>query len=129
MAIFDVEILKLAGGLLLLIAANIGLGSITAKMDGVWDEVKFRNGCIKSVVITAALVAVYAAGYLNPNLLVIEIEGQVVNLMSAVYALLMAAFVAYAVEVLQKLRDLIILPTPGSAEEVGFTIEKVGGSE
>lgn len=133
MAFFDIEILNLAGGLFLLIVTNIGLGSNTAIMEGVFDEVKFRNGCIKGAVIAAALVAVYFAGYLNPNLLVIEVEGQTVNLMSAVYALLMAAFVAYAVDVLKKLRDLIILPTPGNTveapREIGFTAEKVGGSE
>lgn len=137
MTFLNSEILCLALGLVLLIGSNIGLGSITALIEGAWDEVKFRNGCIKGGVVAAALIAVYAAGYLNPDLLVIEVEGETVNLMAAVYAMLMAAYIAYAVDVLKKLYDLIIMPTPGAEDiagaeepmEIGFSLEKAGGTE
>ena len=68
MNVLDMTIIRLAAGLVLLIAANIALGSINAIIDGEWDQTKFRNGCIKSAVVAAALVAVYFAGYLNPEL-------------------------------------------------------------
>lgn len=129
MTFIDLDIIKLAGGLLLLIAANIGLGSIGAFIAGTWDEVKFRNGCIKGSVVAAALLAVYAAGYLNPNLLVIEVEGETVNLMNAVHVLLMAAFGAYAVDVLAKIKELITTATPGEDDRFLAEAEKVGGSE
>lgn len=70
MNVLDMTIIRLAAGLVLLIAANIALGSINAIIDGEWDQTKFRNGCIKSAVVAAALVAVYFAGYLNPDLMV-----------------------------------------------------------
>lgn len=114
MNMLDMTIIRLAAGLVLLIAANIALGSINAIIDGEWDQTKFRNGCIKSAVVAAALVAVYFAGYLNPNLMVVEVDGQTVNLMTAVSLAMLAAFTAYAVDVLKKLKDMLSTATPGT---------------
>ena len=97
----DIAIVRLGIGLVLLIVANIALGSVNAFMEGTWDMMKFRNGCIKGGVVAASLIAVYYAGWLNPDLLVIEAEGQTVNLMTAVHIALLAAFTAYAVDVLK----------------------------
>lgn len=114
MNMLDMTIIRLAAGLVLLIAANIALGSINAIIDGEWDQTKFRNGCIKSAVVAAALVAVYFAGYLNPDLMVVEVDGQTVNLMTAVSLAMLAAFTAYAVDVLKKLKDMLSTATPGA---------------
>ena len=114
MNVLDMTIIRLAAGLVLLIAANIALGSINAIIDGEWDQTKFRNGCIKSAVVAAALVAVYFAGYLNPDLMVVEVDGQTVNLMTAVSLAMLAAFTAYAVDVLKKLKDMLSTATPGA---------------
>ena len=57
MNVLDMTIIRLAAGLVLLIAANIALGSINAIIDGEWDQTKFRNGCIKSAVVDAAPTA------------------------------------------------------------------------
>lgn len=114
MNVLDMTIIRLAAGLVLLIAANIALGSINAIIDGEWDQTKFRNGCIKSAVVAATLVAVYFAGYLNPDLMVVEVDGQTVNLMTAVSLAMLAAFTAYAVDVLKKLKDMLSTTTPGA---------------
>lgn len=114
MNMLDMTIIRLAAGLVLLIAANIALGSINAIIDGEWDQTKFRNGCIKSAVVAAALVAVYFAGYLNPDLMVVEVDGQTVNLMTAVSLAMLAAFTAYAVDVIGKLKDMLLTATPGT---------------
>ena len=114
MNMLDMTIIRLAAGLVLLIAANIALGSINAIIDGEWDQTKFRNGCIKSAVVAGALVAVYFAGYLNPDLMVVEVDGQTVNLMTAVSLAMLAAFTAYAVDVLKKLKDMLSTATPGA---------------
>lgn len=114
MNMLDMTIIRLAAGLVLLIAANIALGSINAIIDGEWDQTKFRNGCIKSAVVAAALVAVYFAGYLNPDLMVVEVSGQTVNLMTAVSLVMLAAFTAYAVDVIGKLKDMLLTATPGT---------------
>ena len=96
MNFLDMASIRLAVGLVLLIAANIALGSINAIIACEWDLVKFRNGCIKGGVIALALIAVYFAGYLNPDLMVVEVSGQTVNLMTAVSLVMLAAFTAYA---------------------------------
>ena len=114
MNMLDMTIIRLAAGLVLLIAANIALGSINAIIDGEWDQTKFRNGCIKSAVVAVALVAVYFAGYLNPDLMVVEVDGQTVNLMTAVSLVMLAAFTAYAVDVIGKLKDMLLTATPGT---------------
>ena len=51
MNFLDMASIRLAVGLVLLIAANIALGSINAIIACEWDLVKFRNGCIKGGVI------------------------------------------------------------------------------
>ena len=56
MNFLDMASIRLAVGLVLLIAANIALGSINAIIACEWDLVKFRNGCIKGGVIALALV-------------------------------------------------------------------------
>lgn len=117
MNILDMAILRLALGLVLLIAANIALGSINAIIAGEWDGAKFCNGCIKGGVVALALIAVYFAGFLNPDLLVVEADGQSVNLMTAVSLAMLAAFTAYAVDVLKKLKEMIFTATPGTDTE------------
>lgn len=114
MNILDMTTLRLAVGLILVILANIALGSTGAIIEGDWDKVKFRNGCIKGGVVAVALIAVYFAGYLNPNLMVVDIDGQTVNLMTAVSLVMLAAFTAYAVDVIKKLKDMLTTTTPGS---------------
>ena len=52
----DIAIVRLGIGLVLLIAANIALGSVNAFMEGAWDMMKFRNGCIKGGVVAASLI-------------------------------------------------------------------------
>lgn len=110
----DIAIVRLGIGLVLLIAANIALGSVNAFMEGTWDMMKFRNGCIKGGVIALSLIAVYFAGYLNPDLMVVEVSGQTVNLMTAVSLVMLAAFTAYAVDVIGKLKDMLLTATPGT---------------
>ena len=64
--------IRLAVGLVLLIAANIALGSINAIIACEWDLVKFRNGCIKGGVIalTKALALEFGALGMKTNILV-----------------------------------------------------------
>ena len=64
--------------------------------------------------MAAALIAVYFAGYLNPDLMVVDVDGQTVNLMTAVSLAMLAAFTAYAVDVLKKLKDMLSTATPGA---------------
>ena len=44
----------------------------------------------------------------------VEVSGQTVNLMTAVSLVMLAAFTAYAVDVIGKLKDMLLTATPGT---------------
>ena len=54
-------IIRLAIGLVLLVAVNVVLGSLNALFDGTFDRIKCRNGVIKGIIIAACFVAFYVA--------------------------------------------------------------------
>lgn len=115
----DITIIKLGAGLLLLILANIALGSYGAVLSHEFDREKLVKGLVKGLIVLAALVAVYFAGWLNPDLLVVEAGGETINLMTAIYLLLLAAFTVYALDVLKKLRQILATPVPDSGSYFG----------
>ena len=105
------SIIHLAVGLVLLVAVNIVLGSLNALFDGSFDKVKLRNGIIKGIIVAACFIAFYMAGYLNPDIIAIEVDGQTVNLMTASNLALLTAYVLYAKDVFVKLKNLILSKT------------------
>lgn len=116
----DMTIIRLGGGLLLLILANIALGSVDAIISGSFDWERFRKGAIRGGFVLAALVSVYFAGYLNPDLLVVDAGGgATLNLMDAVHALFLAAYTMYALDVLKKLRKALTTSVPSDELEEG----------
>ena len=109
------EFIRLALGLAFLLAANICLGSMEAFLAGTYDPARLKAGAIKAAAVFTALLAVYAAGLLNPDLLVVEAGGNQVTLLTAVHLLLTAAFTAYAVDILRKLYRVILRPAGSSS--------------
>ena len=106
--------IKIGVGLLLLILANIILGSVTAIIGGSWSWKKFWRGVYKGLIIVLALILVYIAGYLNPDMIVIPINDQKVNLMSAILLILTSAFIWYGRDVITKLKDILLKQIPES---------------
>ena len=102
------SIIHLAVGLVLLVAVNIVLGSL---------KVKLRNGIIKGIIVAACFIAFYMAGYLNPDIIAIDVDGQTVNLMTASNLALLTAYVLYAKDVFVKLKNLILSKTSGTPPE------------
>lgn len=98
-----IDALWLGLGLLTLIAINIVLGSIDALLSGSFDRGKFFRGVIKGFIVALCFAATYMVGWLTPNVLAISINGQAVNLLTAVYLVIMAGFLFYAKEVILKL--------------------------
>ena len=128
----DMTILRLGGGLLLLILANIALGSVGAVINGTFDFERFRKGAIRGGFVLAALVAVYFAGYLNPDLLVVDTGGgNPQNLMDAVHALFLAAYTLYALDVLRKLKDALTtaIPTDDKPPDADTNAEPTEGGD
>lgn len=101
------ETLRLGGGALLLLAANIALGSIRALIKRQWDGKVFLRGLVKGAIVAFALAAVYLAGRLNPGLVIVETDGKTVDLATGVSLVLLSAFIYYGTAALRKLKDLI----------------------
>lgn len=105
------DIIKLAIGLVLLVIANIALGSMGAMFDGTFDWIKLRNGTIKGAIVAACFVAFYVAGRMNPNILAIEVGGVVTDLETAANVSMAAAYVLYAKDVFMKLSKMVLNKT------------------
>ena len=59
-------------------------------------------------VVALCFAATYFVGWANPDVLAVSINGQSVNLLTAVYITIMAGFLFYAKEVSQNRVDIII---------------------
>lgn len=119
--------LRLGGGLILLVLANIAIGSIRAAIARQWVWRTFWNGVIKGLIVVGAFAAVYLAGWLNPDVIVIELDGQMVDLEMAVYLVLLAGAAYYAVKVLGKLKEIVTEKTSSEGEEQKANSDEKGG--
>ena len=109
-------IIRLAIGLVLLVAVNVVLGSLNALFDGTFDRI---NGVIKGIIIAACFVAFYVAGRLNPDIVAIDIDGETVNVATAANLAMVTAYVLYAKDVFSKLSKLVLSKTSGTPEQTG----------
>ena len=87
-------IIRLAIGLVLLVAVNVVLGSLNALFDGTFDSIKCRNGVI---------------------------DGETVNVATAANLAMVTAYVLYAKDVFSKLSKLVLSKTSGTPEQTGGT--------
>lgn len=76
-----------------------------------------RRNAMVIMAILAVLATVFALGYLNPDIIAIEVDGQTVNLMTASNLALLTAYVLYAKDVFVKLKNLILSKTSGTPPE------------
>lgn len=99
----DLQMLNLAIGLLGLILVNILLGSVSAILEKKFDKTKFFNGIIKGVIVAFCFIAVYFIGLLTPSIIIMEMNGQEVTLLTAIQLILLTSFLYYGKEVVVKL--------------------------
>lgn len=112
--------LKLGAGLLLLIISNIAIGSINAIANKQWNKEKFWKGVIKGAIVIAVCAAMYLAGWLNPDLVVMEINDETMSLLMGINLLLVGGFSCYAAKVIVKLKE-IMLPSKNEPQEESKT--------
>jgi len=104
----DFNIINLSIGMVLLMTVNITLGSLNAIFDGKFNWKKFIKGVGKSTVVALCIGTTYYAGSLNPDILVMELNGTQVNLLTAVYTAIFSAYLWYAKEDVIKIYSLIV---------------------
>lgn len=103
--------LNLFIGLVATMLANILLGMTLAKLKQSFNKKKFLEGLVKVVSILSGIGLMYLTSYLNPDILVANINGTNVNLIDAIKMLFMAGIVMYGSQDLIKLKDILKLKT------------------
>jgi len=105
--LIDINIIKLGIGLMILMATNIILGSIEALFIQTFDIKKFLQGLIKALVVIICFIATYFVGIINPDVIAVSVNGEMINVMTGMNLVVMAGFVFYTKEVLLKLATFI----------------------
>lgn len=103
--------LNLFIGLLATMLANVLLGMTLAKLKQTFNKKKMLEGLVKIVSILAGVGLMYLTSYLNPDILVANINGTNVNLIDAIKLLFMAGIIMYGSQDLIKLKDILKLKT------------------
>ena len=98
-------------GLVATMLANILLGMTLAKLKQTFNKKKMLEGLVKVVSILSGIGLMYLTSYLNPDILVANINGTNVNLIDAIKLLFMAGIIMYGSQDLIKLKDILKLKT------------------
>ena len=103
----DQNTIYLGISLLILICINIVLGSVNGIFQQQFDKVKFGRGITKGLVVSLCFYLILIVGRLNPNILVINVDGNEVNLGNATYLLMLSGYLFYGKECLGKLSSFV----------------------
>ncbi len=103
--------LNLFIGLVATMLANVLLGMTLAKLKQTFNKKKLQEGLVKVVSILSGVGLMYLTSYLNPDILVANINGTNVNLIDAIKLLFMAGIIMYGSQDLIKLKDILKLKT------------------
>ena len=104
----DKVFINLVIGVILLMSSNILMGSADALIGGQFDWNKFLKGVGKAVVISVAFGLALLAGELNPDIMVMTLGDTDVNIIAGFHMTLVASFIWYGAQVINKLRKFIV---------------------
>ena len=93
--------------LIIFMAVNIVLGSLNSLFTQTFNQKILVQGIIKALIVIVCIMLIYVAGLLTVDLAVININGQEVNVLTAIYILIVYAFYHYVREVVIKLQDML----------------------
>ena len=87
------------------------MGVTLAKLKQNFNKKKLLEGLVKVVSVLSGIGLMYLTSYLNPDILVANINGTNVNLINAIKLLFMAGIIMYGSQDLIKLKDILKLKT------------------
>lgn len=99
--------IKIVIGLISVMLANVLLGVTLAKLKQEFKKEKLLSGLVKYLGIVLCVLLMYLAGYLNPNIIVANINNVEVNLMTGIEVLFISGIVYYGMQDLIKLKNLL----------------------
>lgn len=99
--------IKIIIGLVSAMLANVLLGVTLAKLKQEFKKEKLLSGLVKYLGIVLGVSLMYLTGYLNPDIVVANINGIKVNLMAGIELLFISGIVFYGMQDLIKLKNLL----------------------
>lgn len=99
--------IKIVIGLVSTMLANVLLGVTLAKLKQEFKKEKLLSGLVKYLGIILGVSLMYLTGYLNPDIVVANINGVEVNLLSGIEVLFVSGIVFYGMQDLIKLKNLL----------------------
>lgn len=97
------DFLRILGGLALVMMANVILGINLATLKKQFSRKKVKKGILKVFFVLIAITLMYFCGYLNPSIVVANINGINVDLMGGIRLILVAGIIFYGYQDLNKL--------------------------
>lgn len=91
----------------ILAGVNVVLGSLNAWFNGEFDGKKLLRGVGKAIFIIGCVFGIYYSGSLVPDIAVMEIDGNKVNLMTAIHLSGVTVFALYGKQAIEKLMKLL----------------------
>lgn len=98
---------KVILGLFCVMVSNILFGVTLAKIKGMFNKDKLLKSLVKYISLILGVFFLYIAGILNENVVVAEIDGISVNLVSGIKLLFTFGLMYYGGQSLIKLKDLL----------------------
>ena len=99
--------IKIIIGLVSVMIANVLLGVTLAKLKQEFKKEKLLSGLVKYLGIVLGVSLMYLTGYLNPSIVVANINNVEVNLLSGIEVLFISGIVYYGMQDLIKLKNLL----------------------
>lgn len=103
--------IKILIGAVLVMLSNVLLGATLAKLKEEFNKQNLLNGLFKATCIIIAVAFMYACSYLNPNIIVLNMNGVDVNLIEGIRLIGIAGIVYYGGQSLKKLANILKVST------------------
>lgn len=103
--------LKIMIGVICVMFANVLLGASLAELQKEFNKKNLLKGLFKIGCIGLAIGLMYLCSYLNPDIMVLNINGIDVNLIAGIEVIGIAGIVYYGAEDLKKLAKIIKVST------------------
>lgn len=99
--------MKIIIGLVSVMLANVLLGVTLATLKKEFKKEKLIAGLVKYGCMILGVGLMYLTGYLNPDIIVANIDGAEVNLVTGIEFLFISGIVYYGMQDLIKLKNLL----------------------
>ena len=103
----DMQFISHGIGLIILMGVNITLGSLGALFVKCFDWRRCLQGIAKCIVIIFCFIATYIAGYINQDIVAINVGGLEANVTTGLGIIVFMGYYHYAIQVFEKLRAFI----------------------